>query len=150
MQVEPGMLVQPGHDVVVGVGAVVVEDHVDLESLWDLTVNGAQELQELAVAVPGKTLADHHSGQHVQRGEQGRCPVALVVVGHGSGPARLLGWSGANARTATRRVADPSSWLTPKAPESGPRRHLVIARHRVREAAKLLDQKLVNPPHTVL
>src|SRR5215203_7078924 len=81
MQVEPGMLVQPGHDVVVGVGAVVVEDHVDLESLWDLTVNGAQELQELAVAVPGKTLADHHSGQHVQRGEQGRCPVALVVVG---------------------------------------------------------------------
>ena len=53
------MLVQPGHDVVVGVGAVVVEDHVDLESLGDLTVNGAQELQELAVAVPGKTLADH-------------------------------------------------------------------------------------------
>ena len=72
------MLVQPGPDVVVGVGAVVVEDHVDLESLGDLTVNGAQELQELAVAVPGKTLADHHSGQHVQRGEQGRCPVALV------------------------------------------------------------------------
>jgi hypothetical protein len=25
-----------------------------------------KKLQELAVAVPGKTLADHHSGQHVQ------------------------------------------------------------------------------------
>jgi len=63
---KPGMLVQPGHDVVVGAGAVAVADHVDLESLGDLMVNGAQELQELAVAVPGKTLADHHSGQHVQ------------------------------------------------------------------------------------
>jgi hypothetical protein len=66
-----------------------LEDHVDLESLGDLPVNSAQELKELAVAVPGKTLADNHSGQHVQRGEQGRCPVALVVVGHRCGPAIL-------------------------------------------------------------
>ena len=75
------MLVQPGHDVVVGVGAVVAEDHVDLESLGDLMVNGAQKLQELAVAVPGKTLADHLAGGDRQRREQGGRPVALVVVG---------------------------------------------------------------------
>src|SRR5829696_6986840 len=73
MQVEPGMLVQPGHDVVVGVGAVVVEDHVDLESLWDLTVNGAQELQELAVAVPGKTLADQSARSARRTGSLSRC-----------------------------------------------------------------------------
>ena len=36
-----------------------------------------------------QTLADHRAGQHVQRGEQGRRPVALVVVGHRPRPPGL-------------------------------------------------------------
>jgi hypothetical protein len=35
------------------VGAVVVQDHVDLQDLGNLSVDGAQELQELLVAVAG-------------------------------------------------------------------------------------------------
>ena len=41
------------------------------------------------MAVPGQALADHRAGEHVQRGEQGGGAVALVVVGHRAGPARL-------------------------------------------------------------
>ena len=75
------MLVQPDHDLVVGVSAVVVEDHVDLESLGDLMVNGAQELQELAVAVPGKTLADHHSGHSETLAPLSRLSLARLALG---------------------------------------------------------------------
>ena len=41
------------------VGAVVVQDQVDLQALGDLAVDGAEELQELGMAVPGQALADH-------------------------------------------------------------------------------------------
>jgi hypothetical protein len=49
------------------------------QSLGDLPVDGAQEAQELAVAVAGQALPDHLAGQHVQRREQGGGAVALVV-----------------------------------------------------------------------
>jgi hypothetical protein len=39
-------------------------------------------VQELFVAVAGKTLPDHAAGQDVQRGEQRGRAVALVVMGH--------------------------------------------------------------------
>ena len=47
MQVEAGVLVQPLLHVGVLVSAVVVQDQVDVQALGNLSVDGAQELQEL-------------------------------------------------------------------------------------------------------
>jgi hypothetical protein len=63
------MFGRPGLDVGVVVGAVVVEDHVDLEGLGDLPVDATEELYELGVAVPGYTAADDDPGEHVERRE---------------------------------------------------------------------------------
>ena len=52
MQMEAGVLGQPLLHVGVLVGAVIVQDQVDLQALGNLSVDGAQELQELLVAVP--------------------------------------------------------------------------------------------------
>jgi len=57
VQVEAGVLGQPGRDVGVLVGAVVVQDQVDVQSFGGLAVDGAQELEELFVAVAGQALA---------------------------------------------------------------------------------------------
>src|ERR1019366_6747859 len=79
------------HELEVGVvvGRVVVKDQVDLQALGDLAIDRPQELQELDVAVTRKALTDHRPGQDIQRGEQRRGPVALVVMSHRAGPARL-------------------------------------------------------------
>ena len=63
------------------VGGVVVEDQVNRQVLGDLAVDGAQELQELLMTVPGQALSDDRAGQHVEGGEQGGGAVAFVVVG---------------------------------------------------------------------
>jgi len=81
VQVEAGVLGQPLLHVDVFVGVVVVQDQVDLQAVGNLAVDGAQEFEELLVAVAGQTLPDHHAGQHVQRREQVGGAVALVVVG---------------------------------------------------------------------
>ena len=44
---EPGMLVQPGLDGGVLMGAVVVADHVDIEALGHVLVDLGQELLDL-------------------------------------------------------------------------------------------------------
>ncbi len=62
---------------------------MDLQALGDLAVDRAQEREELTVAVAWEALADHRAGQDIERGEQRRRPVALVVVGHGAGPTGL-------------------------------------------------------------
>ena len=79
MQVKAGVLGQPGRDVGVLVGRVVIEDQMDLQTLWDCPVDRAQEREELGVAVTWEALADHRSGQNIERGEQGRGAVALVA-----------------------------------------------------------------------
>ena len=52
MQVEAGVFHQPGRDVGMLVGAVVVQDQVYREPAGDGPVDGAQEGEELLVAVP--------------------------------------------------------------------------------------------------
>jgi hypothetical protein len=52
------MLGEPGLDGGVFVGAVVVDDQVQLALAGELAVEGAQELEELLVAVTGQALAD--------------------------------------------------------------------------------------------
>ena len=69
MHVEAGPLRQPGLDLGVLVGAVVVDDQV-------------QKAQELLLPVPGLAFGDHCTGSHIQCGKQGCGAMADVVMGH--------------------------------------------------------------------
>ena len=50
-QMEARMLGKPGSDACVLVGLVVVEDQMQVELGWELAIEGAQELEELLLAV---------------------------------------------------------------------------------------------------
>jgi hypothetical protein len=71
------------------VGGVVVEDRVDRLAGGNFALDGVEETDELLMPVALHVLADHGSVEHVHRRKQGRRPVSLVVVGHGSGSALL-------------------------------------------------------------
>ena len=83
--------VEPGADLGMLVGGVVVEDDVDDLSGRNLGLDGVQEADELLMTVALHVAADDGAVEHVERGEQGRGAMALVVVGHGAGAALLHG-----------------------------------------------------------
>src|SRR5712691_3115551 len=89
VEVEARMLGEPGLDVVVFVGAVVVDDQVQLALAGELAVEVAEELEELLVSVARQALADDAAVERVEGGEQGGGAVAFVVVGHRAGAAFL-------------------------------------------------------------
>ena len=60
-------------------------------------LDGVEEADELLMPVALHAAADHRALQHVEGGEQGRGAVALVVVGHGAGTARLHRQAGLGA-----------------------------------------------------
>src|SRR5215468_4716879 len=93
MQLEARILSQPGPDLGVGVGAVVVQDQMQFQILGELALKTGQELQELLVAMPKVDLADHGAVEQVERGEEGGSAVALVVMGHGPAAPLLEGQS---------------------------------------------------------
>lgn len=68
-------------DLRVVVGGVVVGDAVDIQLGGHGLVDLAQEGQELLAPVARLTRGQHRTVEHVQCGEQGGRPVALVVVG---------------------------------------------------------------------
>ena len=88
-KVQRGCRAEPGQDLRVLVGAVVVEDGVDQLAGRHRRLDGVEEAQELLVAVPLHAAAQHRAVEHVQRGEQRGRAVALVVVGRGRRPALL-------------------------------------------------------------
>ena len=83
MKVETRMLFQPCFDPGMVVRAVVVQNHVDGQLRGHGAVDLAQELPEFDVPMSRITGADDLPFQHVQRREQARSAVALVVMGHG-------------------------------------------------------------------
>ena len=74
------------HDAEVG---VVVDDQVEIEALRRLAVDLVQEADERLMAMLLHALADDRAVEHVERREKSGGAVALVVVGHGAGPAFL-------------------------------------------------------------
>ncbi len=77
MQLKAGMLRQPlGHAVVL-VRPIIVQDQMRGQVGSKLSVQMTQKLQGLLVAMPGQTLADDRSLQHVERGEQRRRAIPL-------------------------------------------------------------------------
>ena len=94
---------QPRQDLGVLVGAVVVQDRVDQLAGRHRRLDGVEEAQELLVPVALHAAAEHRPVEHVERREQGRGAVALVVVGHGRAPARRTAFSHRQARLGRGR-----------------------------------------------
>jgi hypothetical protein len=81
VDVEAGPLGQPGTNFDVLVGAVVVDDQVDVEILRDGLLDLAEEAEELLVPVARPALGQHLPRGHVERREQGCGAVTDGVVG---------------------------------------------------------------------
>ena len=91
MDVEARVFFQPPFDRRRLVGGVVVDDQVNVQIGQGLAVDPVEETNELLVAVALHAVADDLAIEQVERREQGGRAVALVVVGHGAGPALLHG-----------------------------------------------------------
>ena len=83
------VLGQPTPHLGVLVGGIVVEDHVDHLAGRHGALDGIEEADELLVAVALHALADEAAVEHVEGREQRGRAVALVIMGHGAGTARL-------------------------------------------------------------
>src|ERR1700691_340654 len=82
MEMEARMAFEPGADLGMLVRRVIVDDQVQLPFGRGLAVDLVEETDELLMPVAGHTLADDAALQHVERGEQRRRAVALVIMGH--------------------------------------------------------------------
>lgn len=94
MHVKARVARQPGLDLGVFVGDVVVHDQMQVQIGWGLLVDLAQEVQELLVPMLGANTRDHLSVGHIECGEQGRRAVANVVVGDPLDVANPMGSTG--------------------------------------------------------
>jgi hypothetical protein len=83
---EAGMAIEPGPRLGVLVRPVVIEDYVDDLANRNLGLDGVEKTDELLVATALHAAPDDFAFEHVKCGEQGGRPVALVIVGHRTGP----------------------------------------------------------------
>jgi hypothetical protein len=83
VHVEARVPCKPARHPFVLVCRVVVGDHVDLEVRRRLAVDHLQEAEPLLMTMARRAHAEHLPVQGVQRREESRGPVALVVVGNG-------------------------------------------------------------------
>ena len=61
-------------------GGVVVEDRMDCLAGRNFALDGVEEADEFLMPVALHVAADHGSVEHVHRREQGRRPVAFVIM----------------------------------------------------------------------
>ncbi len=64
------------------VGRIIIHNQMQVQLGRGLSVDLLEETNKLLMPVAGHAVANHLAIQHAERGEQGRGPVALVVVGH--------------------------------------------------------------------
>src|SRR3954466_2340858 len=89
MKVEPWMPREPGADICMLVGGVVVHDQVQVQVWRGLLVDPVEEPDELLVSMAAHALADHLPVQHAERGKEGGRAMALVVMRHCLAARRL-------------------------------------------------------------
>ena len=61
----------------------VVENHVDIEAAWHVTIEGLEEREHIGLGVTLRQLACDLAAREVHRSKQVKRAVALVVVGTG-------------------------------------------------------------------
>src|SRR5205809_590938 len=94
------MALQPSLDLGVLVSRVVIRNQMDVLVLRSLAVDEAEKFEPLLMAVLRHTGPNHRSIPRIERREQSRRPIALVVVGHGASTAsdKRKSWLGSVQR----------------------------------------------------
>ena len=80
MELKPCVTIEPGSDLRVPMGGVVIEDDVDDLVGRDLSVDHVQKLDELLMPVALHIASDNRPVEIVQGGKERRGFAALVVV----------------------------------------------------------------------
>src|SRR5215475_12012972 len=83
------MLVEPGQDVGMLVGGIIVDDDMDGFLLGHPGLDDVQEADELLMAVALHALADDLALEDIESREQRGRAMTLVIMGHGAGASRL-------------------------------------------------------------
>ena len=81
MEDETRVARQPGHDLGMLVGGIVVENDMDHLAGRHLCFYGIEKADEFLMAVSLHTLPNDLAFEHVEGGKQGRGAVALVIMG---------------------------------------------------------------------
>ena len=81
---KPLVAIEPGADLWMLMDGVVIEDDMDGFFRRNLGVDHVQKADEFLVPVELHIASDHRPVEHIQSGEECRCAVAFVVVGHGA------------------------------------------------------------------
>lgn len=89
MECPSRMAFEPGADLRVFVGGVIVEDGVDPLAGRNVSFDGVEEADELLMSVLLHASSEDGAVQDIEGGEESCCTVAFVVVGHGSSLAGL-------------------------------------------------------------
>jgi hypothetical protein len=87
VKLEAGILGEPCLDFGRFVGAVVVDDEMQVEMLFDGAIGALQEADELLGTVARQAFADDEAGLHIEDGKQCGRAVALGIVRHRCRPA---------------------------------------------------------------
>src|SRR6266550_8704120 len=78
---------EPGFDLGIFVGAVIVEDGMDQLPGRDRALDGIEKADELLMGMALHTAAEDTAIERVEGGKQGGCAVALVIMSHGAAAA---------------------------------------------------------------
>ena len=70
---------EPGADLGMLVRDVIVDNQMHCALVRGLAVDLVEEADELLIPVAAHALADDLAVEHVERGDQGGCPVPLIV-----------------------------------------------------------------------
>jgi len=89
VHMKTGMLLQPLFNMGMRMRSIVVQDQMEIQPPGRLAVDLTQKLQIFLVTMPRVTTANNRPLQDVQRREQRRRPVPLIVMGHRPTPAFL-------------------------------------------------------------
>jgi len=80
---------EPSPHVLMLMRSIIVHDDMQRDIAGERLVEGAQELEEFLMPMSLLAVTDHLTLQGLQRGEERRCAIALVVMRHGPATAFL-------------------------------------------------------------
>ena len=86
---KPSTALSQEAEVGVLVCGVIVDDQMHCTLGRSLAVDLVEEADELLMPVTAHALANDLAVEHVERGEQGGCPVPLIIMGHRTAAAAL-------------------------------------------------------------
>ena len=89
VQMEPRMPFEPGFDSRMLVGAVIVDDEMEIVTGRSIDINFIEEPDKFLMPVARHAIADHLAVEHAQGREQGGGAVTLIIVSHRSAAALL-------------------------------------------------------------